>query len=609
MAFKHSTYASGSSAAEPTSAPQLPKDLVTQLAAHTKEGGALLEREASKKTAGDSKKESKAPDADAVIEDAKTDEAVDEILKEESDTVLEDAEPEQIEPETPKKRGFWHRKGLRNTVLFLLVAGIAIAFGIPASRYYILNKAGVRSRMSVRVMDQGTQLPLKNVRVHLDNQEATTDSNGIARISDIKLGPHKLIIERVAFSSVKQDVTIGWGSNPLGDFTLDPTGVKYLIKPVDYLTGKPIANAQAASGDAAANADSKGVITLTMANADSATMVVDVSAEGYKTQQITINTTSTESTPVTLVPSAKSIYVNKQAGVYNVMTSYVDGTDPAVLLKGTGNETGNMSLTVDSAGKRAAFVSTRDGKRNADGDLLSALTLINTDDGTANIVDHAEHIQLVDWIGTTIIFQETTGTSGSGKYHIVGYDYSTNKRYELGNAAQFNSVVSMKGMIYYAVSSSDPSADAVLYKVRPDGSGRQTVLDSEVWSMFHATYDTLYLQAPDSWYSLTDGSSVSKIPAPPSYPNYSYIENGKGKSAWVDASASQSILYIHDESTGKDTKLTAQSGLSYPVRWLSETLLEYRVATNGTASNYVISTDGGTAKKIADVVSTYAYNN
>jgi hypothetical protein len=69
------------------------------------------------------------------------------------------------------------------------------------------------------------------------------------------------------------------------------------------------------------------------------------------------------------------------------------------------------------------------------------------------------------------------------------------------------------------------------------------------------------------------------------------------------------VLYVHDESTGKDTKLTAQSGLSYPVRWLSDTVLEYRVATNGVASNYVISINGGTPKKIADVTSTYAYNN
>ncbi len=608
MAFKHSTYTSGSSAAEPTSAPQLPDDLATQLAVHTKDGGALAERKASKK-ADESKKQTKTPDTDAIIEDAKTDEVVDEILKEESDTVLEDAEPEQIEPEEPKKRGFWRRKWLRNTVLFLLIAGIAAAFGIPTSRYYVLNKAGVRSRMSVRVMDQGTQLPLKNVHVHLDNQEATTDSKGVAQISGIKLGPHKLAIERVAFSSVKQDVTIGWGSNPLGDFTLDPTGVKYIIKPADYVTGKPITNAQAASGDAAANADSKGVITLTVASADSTTMAVDVSADGYRAERITVNTLSTTPTSVTLVPATKSVYVSKQAGVYNVMTSYVDGLGAAVLLKGTGSETSNMSLAVDNAGKRAAFVSTRDGKRNADGDLLSALTLINTDDGTANIVDHAEHIQLVDWIGTTIIFQETTSVSGSGKYHIVGYDYSTNKRYELGNASQFNSVVSMKGMIYYAVSSSDPSADAVLYKVRPDGSGRQTVLDSEVWSMFHASYDTLYLQAPDGWYSLTDGNSASKISTPPSYPNYAYVESGKGKSAWVDASVAQSVLYVHDESTGKDTKLTAQSGLSYPVRWLSDTVLEYRVATNGVASNYVISINGGTPKKIADVTSTYAYNN
>ncbi len=606
MVFKHSQINSDSPLTEPTSAPLLPKELAEKLAEHTKEGGALASRKQPKKASKTSEK--KTEQVDDVIEDAKTDEAVDDILKTESDTVLEDADEESAtaeEPEKPKRKGFWHRPWLRNTVLFLVFAGIAAAATIPVSRYYILNKAGVRSRMSLRVIDQGTQLPLKNVHVHLDGQAATTDSKGIATISDVVLGPHKLSIERIAFSSVNQNVTIGWGSNPLGDFTLDPTGVKYIIKPVDYVSGQPITSAQATSGDAAANADSKGVITLTLNSTDSSTIPVDVSGENYRTEHIVISADTSKSTPVTLVSSTKSVYVSKQGGTYNVMNSYVDGTGASVLLKGTGSETNNMSLAVDASNKRAAFVSTRDGTRNSDGDLLSALALIDTNDGTTTIIDHAEHIQLVDWIGTTIVFQETTSGNAGNKYRIVGYDYVSGKRYELGNASQFNSVVSMGGMIFYAVSSSDPSAQAVLYKVRPDGSGRQTVLDQEVWSAFHVSYDTLDLQTPDGWYSVTGGGSAARITAPSSYPNYTYIESGTGKSAWID----QSTLYIHDEGTGKDTKLAAQSGLSYPVRWISSTLLEYRVASAGVTADYIVATNGGAPKKIADVTSTYAYNN
>ena len=597
---------------EPTTAPALPPELASKLSQHTQTGGSLADRKATKQKEQPSKKtaaEKPAKDSDT-LEDPALDAAVDEIVKEEGDAVL-DADDEEIEAlpaEAPKPKRRWVT-WLRRIILALLLAATAVVFAVPSYRYYALNKAGIRSSMSLRVLDQGTQLPLQNVHVTLDGNDVVTDSKGVARMSKIKLGPHTMVIHRVAFASIKQNVTIGWGSNPLGDFTLDPTGVKYVIQPTDFITGKPIANAQATSGDAVANADSKGIITLTLDGTNGSAITVDVSGDHYVTKRIIISASSTKATPVSLVSSVKSVYVSHQSGTYDLMSAYVDGSGVSMLLKGTGSENSNISLAVDQAGARAALVSTRDNQRNSDGDLLSALTLVNIADGTSTTIDHAEHIQLVDWIGTSVIFQETTSGTGANKYHVVAYDYASSRRYELGSAAQFNSVVSMQGMIYYAVASSD-GGSAVLYKVRPDGSGRQTVLNKEVWSAFRVNYGTLYLQTPDGWYSLSAGSgNAQQIGSPSTYTNNTYIEGPAGKSLWIDANSNPSVLYAHDAAANNDTKIVTQGGLAYPVRWLTDSIIVYRVASGSSATDYAVSVSGGAPKKIADVVTTYAYNN
>ncbi|MGF7229576.1 MAG: hypothetical protein ACQR33_06400 [Candidatus Saccharibacteria bacterium] len=624
---KKTSLSHGSPLDVPTSAPDLPADLAKQLTVHIAKQPKPSEKPATttpnEKQPADGAVQSSSIVADQVVADSEdpildnpqTDEAVDEILKEESDTVLdaEDGQADQDdvndEPETPKKRGFWHRRWLRNIVLLLIFAGIAATAAIPTSRYYVLNKAGVRSSMSLRVIDQSTQLPLKNVHVTLDNQNVATDDKGVARITHLTLGPHNLSIARIAFATIAQKVTLGWGSNPLGDFTLNPTGVKYIIKPADYVSGKPIAGAHATSGGADAVADGNGVITLTLDSDPGNDIAVDVSASGYLATHITINAATTKATQVTLVPSTKDIYVSKQSGTYDVMSSYVDGTGSSTLLRGTGTENNNISLAVDNSGGMAALVSTRDNQRDAAGDLLSTLTLIDTAQGTATTIDHAEHVQLVDWIGTSLIFQETTEGTGANKYHVVAYDYSTSRRYDLSSAAQFNNVLSMQGQVYYAVSSSDPAAQAIYYRINTDGTGRQVILNKEVWSVFRTDYNTLDLQTPDGWYNYSPKGTPQQITTPSTTPNYAFVSGAGSQSLWIGNENGQSTLYVHDANANKDTKIAAQDGLSYPVRWLNDTTISYRVSSGGESADYVVSTQGGAPKKIADVTNTYAYNN
>jgi len=561
--------------------------------------------------------------ADEPLDDPQTNAAVDDIIRHEADEVLV-AQDAQHQPQVPvKPRGFWHQIGhffavwwrnkwARNITLLIVVGAITTIVAIPQTRYFTLNAVGVRSSVSLTVVDVSTQLPLKNVNVSVDGSQAKTDSKGYVRLSNVHLGTQTMTIHRVAFAPVTKEVIIGWGSNPLGNVLLTATGARYTIAVKDFISGKPVVDAEADSGIAAAVTDKNGVITLTLdANADtSGTVGIVISSRDYRTETVSLNLATTESTAVTLVPSGKEVFVTKQGGKYDLVAMDIDGRNRAILLGGSGNENNNISLAVDSAGKQAALVSTRDNVRDTDGYLMSTLRIVDTGNGASIILDHAEQIQLIDWVGTRIIYEQArAGASASDpqRYKIMSYDYSTNAKVQLATANQFNAAISAGGMIYFATSHTDPATEPALYRVRPDGTGRQTILDQETWSVFRSDFKTLKLQTPKGWFGfdLIDGLQQSS-PAT-NFQSRLYSTNGQ-HNVWVDNRDGQGVLLDYNSAANKDTVLHMQGGLSYPVRWLNSKTIIYRSVTAQEVADYAIEARGGQVKKLTDVTSTYGFS-
>lgn len=612
---KKSVTAPIQNSADRVSAPELPDHLLEALAAHNEQAvsGTTEAEQLAAKTSDELK---------PAFTDPVTEAAVDDIVHEESDEVLAaEDDKDQTAPQAP--RGFWRKIGhffgawwgnkvARTITILVILAAIAATAVIPTSRYFVLNFAGVRSSSSVRVIDNTTRLPLKNVTVTVGGQKALTDSNGVAHVADIRLGKQQMIIRRIAFAPVQQQVTIGWGSNPLGEFILDATGVQYRITAKDFVSGKPIINAEATSGEAVARSDEKGIITLTLEEIDAPTVKVVVSGAGYRAEAMVITSDTQATSAITLVPSAKTVFASRQNNRVDVMSMYIDGNARKVELPGTGLENKNIGLVTNATGTQTAVVSTRDDVRDADGYLLSTLTILDLEKGTRQTVSHAQHIQLIDWSGNNLVFVETSaGASASNpsRYRIISYDFGSNKRTQLASANQFNAISSIRGMIYYAVSSTDPNAKADFFRIKPDGTGRQTVFNQEVWTALRADYNTLLLQSPDSWYAYTIDGTAQKTAQPAQYQSRRYIDGPSGKSLWVDVRSGESVLHLYDVQTKKDQEVKRQPGLSYPVRWLNDGAIIYRVTNGSEAADYAVHSSGGEARKITDVVSTYGFGN
>ncbi len=558
-----------------------------------------------------------------VVADPETDKAVEAIVAEESDKLLEMEDivrdtDEPIKPEKPPRRRqglalkSWLSKPLfRRGLLLLIGLGLLAACLAPASRYFLLNTVGVRSSSSLTVLDDSTQQPLKNVQVKIGDVQASTDVDGKVKLTKIPLGKTQISIEKRAFAPIHKAIVLGWGSNPLGDFKLTPTGTQYSFNVTDFLSGKPVSKVEATSNDASAVSDEKGDIRLTIDRPDADTLNVSLKGGDYRDEQLSLNPDDKAPHPIKLVPARKQLFISKRSGKYDIYSIYIDGKDEKVVLAGSGKERDDMVLVQHPSANIAAYVSTRGNQTNSDGYLLTNLILINTEDNSTTNIGASERMQIVSWSSDYLIYvQITAGASANSpkRYKLMSYNYKDQSSKELASSNFFNDVVYAGGAIYYAPSGANQTGQASFYKINPDGSGGQVVLNKEVWNVFRTAYDHFALSVQQQWYDyhVASGSQPTKLGSAPSdQTTRVYIDSPDGKrSAWIDNRDGKGVLLIYDIAAKSDTTLHSQSGLIYPVQWLNDKVLVYRVKSPTETADYAISTDGGEPVKIRDVTNT-----
>jgi hypothetical protein len=565
---------------------------------------------------GSDDKTVEADDETTSFDDEKTDAAIDEIAAKESDAALaaQDAAAATAAVKFDDKKDsrwkrFWRNKWVRSAILLVILAGISAALATPSSRYFILNTAGVRSSSSLTVIDGATRLPLKGVEVSIGGQQKETDSEGVAKFSDLRLGPTQLEIKQIGFEEVDRKVVIGWGSNPFGNVPLAATGVKYVIEVRDYLSEKPIEGVEATDGQSTAVSDKDGKITLTRESSVVVQDGVSLSKAGYRLEKVTLEEDPEKTTKAALVLARKTVFVSRDSGKYDVVKSDIDGKNREVLLAGTGNENSNISLVSSPDGSRVALVSTRDGKRDSDGFLLSSLVLINTENGNRTTIAEASQIQLIDWVGgTRLVFQQTSSGSSEARYTVVSYNYENNRREQLVSASKFNSVMAVQGVIYYAVAAdlSNPSQQTGLFRVNPDGEGKQRLIEDELSTVLRASYNTLNAQDTDgTWYTYdVSKATKSEITTPSSLVNRLYVDNSERTFSLF---ITQGELKSYDIKASKEASIVKQNGMTYPMHWISASAAVFRVSTGSETANYAVSLAGGEPHKIADVAPTYGF--
>jgi hypothetical protein len=565
----------------------------------------------------------KEPKLEETLDDPKTSRAVDDIIAQEGDALLAAEDEKAAQALPPKKSGFlartkqffkawWNNPKLRWSTLIGVALLVLAAFAIPTSRYAIFNAVGLRGQVSLTVLDESTNQPLKNVQVNVAGVTEKTDQDGKVEIKQVKLGATELVIAKRAFAEEKRKMVVHVGDNNLGQSKLKPVGVQYSFVVTDFLSGKPLEKAEAASGEASAFSDSEGKIKLTVDESDDdSSFEVTIKLENYRDEKITLTEESITEQAVVLVPVQKHVFVSKKTGTYDLYSVDLDGKNEKLVLAGTGSERDDIDIASHPSSDNVALVSTRGNQRNKDGYLLSQLTLIDLATEKSVTVTTSERVQLIDWVGDRLVYvQATSGASATNpeRHKLMSYDLRSGENKQLAASNYFNDVIVAKKKIYYAPSSAYQSGNtAQLYRVEADGSGQTVIVNKEIWSIFRTDYDNLAISAGQEWLNIRIGedkaTNLSNQPA--NVNSRSYIDSADGKhSLWIDNRDGKGVLIAYQPATQDEIILRSQNGVKAPVRWFNNKTVVYRVANTQETADYVISLDGSEPKKIRDVTDT-----
>lgn len=562
------------------------------------------------------------------IDDPDTDRAVEEIVAEESDKILEAEDKarqehnhnREIAEKKPSRgdnklarfiKAVWENPKARwATISGAAVLVLALSL-VPQSRYFILNTAQVRASLELKVVDAGTLQPLKNVTVKAANAEAKTGSDGMARLEKVKLGKTTLRIEKRAFAPEIKDIVIGWGSNPLGEFKVKAVGSQYTFYVKDALSGNPLPGAEATSGDGNARADEEGKIILTLDTAemdDAAQIRVEFSAESYRKETVNITVNNREAQSVPMIPSRRHAFVSKRSGKYDVYTADADGRNERRVLGGTSYERDDLALIPHPKEDYVAYVATRENTRNQSGYLLSTLYVIDTESGDTVKVDQSEQIHVIGWSskGRLVYVKIAAGASGEDpkRHRLISFnneDHTDTK--ELASSNSFNDVVMVGDRVFYAPSNIFNQGEPGTYAVDADGENHQTILNNETFSIFRTDYDTLYLSVGSSWFEHVIGSpTAAEASAPNSTISRMYVDNPHNNtSIWVDNRDGRGVLIKYDKGSKQEEILYERGGLKMPLYWLTDKHIIFRVSDGRETADYIMNIEGGEPRKISDV--------
>lgn len=563
------------------------------------------------------------PEAEVSVNDEEVEKVVEEISETEEIDAENEDESLPVHTVKPAKtdgriklffKNIWHNPKTRYTViggLGMLVFALGL---IPNSRYFILNTAQVRASVELKIIDNSTLQPLKNVTVKASDVSVQTDSDGVARLDKVKLGKTMLRIEKRAYAAQEQTITVGWGSNPLGEYQVVPVGSQYTFYIRDFMSGKPIPRAEASSGEGNARSDDEGKLVLaldTVALEDSAQVSVAISAEGYRSETMNITVNNKEVQSIEMVPARKHVYVSKRSGKYDVYSVDIDGKNERRIVGGSGYERDDIALIPHPNKNYAAYIATRENTRNQSGYLLSTLYILDVESGDLMRIDQSEQIQAVGWskTGRLVYVKIAAGASGTdpARHRLMSFnneDHSDTK--ELASSNSFNDVMMASERVYYAPSNIFQEEEPALYVVDPDGKNGQKLLGKEVSSIIRTDYDTLHLNANNEWFKHTIGSAVATSTDPPgTQTNRLYADSPTSShSTWIDDRDGKGVLIGRTKASGEEATLVERGGLELPMYWLNDDYIVYRVADGREIADYVLNISGGDPRKIIDVTDT-----
>lgn len=498
--------------------------------------------------------------------------------------------------------------GLSTAIIVLLIALSAIWFtDLKYSVFGIFFKAEAQ----IVVADSETLQPIEGATVQIDSKSQKTDKMGKALLTNLTLGKKTLKITKEAYKNFEREEVIFIGLNKLEPVKLKGAGIPVSFLVVNTITKLPVKDASIAVGKNAVKTSGDGTAVINVLPKAKAVAIISNGGYNKQTFEFSVEENATPHT-IKITPIGKNYFLSNRTGKIDLFESNLDGTNEKVLLKATGNEEEDTSISVSPNNKWVAMVSTREAVTGPSGSFVPILYLINPKDKTLTKVSSKVGISVVGWMGDNLIFSTDNQNYDEGQeVELISYNaFSQKKTTLIKTSAYLGSTVILGDRILF--SQPDKSIQKYgLFIINPDGSNEKQIIKQAVYSIYKTAPSAFIFQSSDTnkWYSYNiDLGKLEQLKSkPPALKNKDFVLSPtKKRSAFVETRDGKSDVYIADAQGKKEKKLTNLGSITSPIRWIGDNYIIFRVSDNNEFGDYISGLAGGRPSKISDVYSNPA---
>jgi hypothetical protein len=461
--------------------------------------------------------------------------------------------------------------------------------------------------------------PVTQADVVLNGRTFKTDNKGEAVFHNVPVGEYKLKTTKKYYKETDSTYVVPILRSPDDkDIHLVATGRQVMVSVVNKITQAALAKAIVTVQGTSATTDSKGMAILVLPTGQKA-LKGTISLDGYNRTDAEISISEQANiNKFSLTPSGTVFYLSKQTGKINVMKSNLDGSDPHVVVEGTGSEIDRSTVMLAARDWKYMALSAK-----RDNDQVGQLYLIDAKSGKLTTIDQGDaDFQLVGWSNHRFIYlvnrnhknnwddkRQSLKSFNAETGQITTLDESSangTNEYD-AQAETIQTPYILEGKVVYAKAWWSPNnilttdKKSAIMAVNPDGSQKQRT--KEFAMQRYIGIEAKLYEPQGIYYKVsTDGDSTSyyeyesgavrSIPDMGEkfyntfYPTYLISPNSKA-TFWYEPRDGKNALLVGDKD-GKNSKELANQSDYTAYGWYGD---DYVLLSKGGSELYIASAD------------------
>jgi len=518
----------------------------------------------------------------------------------------------------------WYKTDKKKSIPLTVLALVILLVVVPWSRYHAVGLV-LKKDFKLQVLDATARVPVSGAEVNLGAARAITDANGTATLHNVRVGQHNFQINKKYYQdqSAKLLVPI-LGQKHLPQVLFVATGRQVRIVVSDLINQQKLSGVEVKAADVQAKTDKTGAALIALPVATKS-QKVHLSLKNYNdaTATVQVSDSSIKQNNLKLTPAGKIYFLSKLTGRLDVMKANLDGSQPELVVAGTGNE--QEATTVLSQSPDGQYVALL-AKRNAADPAAQLYVLAAEDDKLLQADGGNATFNLAGWVGDSLVYTSQrqdlrawqTGLNklkaydaGSGKITLLDQSAGSDQSSNVNEV--YNNVVLSGGQVIYSKywggdTSNMSGKQNTVQIIDADGQNHQTVASYDAATSSQQIYRhgpaSFYIllnagTASQSYYDYTIGSQPKALNTPPDQlsSTVKYFFSPSGKSVfWADIRDGKNALIVSDGSGSNQKTITTLSDFA-PYGWYGD---KYLLVTQNAVQLYIMGVKGGTPIKITD---------